>query len=129
MKTRPCFTLMGRAFLALALSFCPLMTVRALAAETAATASASALENSVVKVFSTLRGPDPYKPWSKAAPQEVTGSGVVIEGRRILTHAHDEQTEPGDIALAVGNDDRRCQQRAEGAAGVAPTWKVDCARP
>jgi len=39
-------------------------------------------------VFSTLRGPDPYKPWSKAAPQEVTGSGVVIEGRRILTNAH-----------------------------------------
>ncbi|MEG0886405.1 MAG: hypothetical protein RSH52_34795, partial [Janthinobacterium sp.] len=80
MKTRPCFTLMGRALLALALSFCPLMTVRALAAETAASASASALENSVVKVFSTLRGPDPYKPWSKAQPQEVTGSGVVIEG-------------------------------------------------
>ena len=90
MKTRPCFTLMGRAFLALALSFCPLMTLRALAAESAATAtaSASALENSVVKVFSTLRGPDPYKPWSKAAPQEVTGSGVVIDGRRILTNAH-----------------------------------------
>lgn len=59
MKTRPCY-LMGRALLALALSFCPLMTVCALAAETAATASASALENSVVKVFSTLRGPDPY---------------------------------------------------------------------
>ena len=46
------------------------------------------LENSVVKVFSTLRRPDPYKPWSKAAPAEVTGSGVVIEGNRILTNAH-----------------------------------------
>jgi S1-C subfamily serine protease len=46
------------------------------------------LENSVVKVFSTIRGPDPFKPWGKAAPQEVTGSGVVIEGRRILTNAH-----------------------------------------
>ncbi|MDY7540341.1 trypsin-like peptidase domain-containing protein [Undibacterium sp. RTI2.1] len=46
------------------------------------------LENSVVKIFSTLRGPDPFKPWSKAAPQEVTGSGVVIEGKRILTNAH-----------------------------------------
>lgn len=46
------------------------------------------LENSVVKVFSTLRRPDPFKPWSKAAPSEVTGSGVVIEGRRILTNAH-----------------------------------------
>ena len=85
MKTRSCFTLMGRAVLALALSFCPLITVQAVAAETA---SASALENSVVKVFSTLRGPDPYKPWSKAGPQEVTGSGVVIDGHRILTNAH-----------------------------------------
>jgi S1-C subfamily serine protease len=48
----------------------------------------SNLEKSVVKVFSTLRGPDPFKPWGKASPQEVTGSGVVIEGRRILTNAH-----------------------------------------
>ena len=47
-----------------------------------------AVENSVVKIFSTLRRPDPYKPWTKATPQEVTGSGVVIEGRRILTNAH-----------------------------------------
>jgi S1-C subfamily serine protease len=46
------------------------------------------LENSVVKVFSTLRRPDPFKPWGKAAPAEVTGSGVVIEGKRILTNAH-----------------------------------------
>jgi S1-C subfamily serine protease len=53
-----------------------------------APAAAPGLENSVVKVFSTLRRPDPFKPWSKAAPQEVTGSGVVIEGNRILTNAH-----------------------------------------
>src|SRR5450830_1883653 len=88
MKNRPCFTLMGSILLVLALG--PLMTLRALAAESAASASpsASALENSVVKVFSTLRAPDPYKPWSKAGPQEVTGSGVVIDGHRILTNAH-----------------------------------------
>jgi len=47
-----------------------------------------AIENSVVKVFSTMRYPDPFKPWTKQAPTEVTGSGVVIEGRRILTNAH-----------------------------------------
>jgi S1-C subfamily serine protease len=46
------------------------------------------LENSVVKVFATLRRPDPFKPWSKASPSDVSGSGVVIEGRRILTNAH-----------------------------------------
>jgi S1-C subfamily serine protease len=44
--------------------------------------------NSVVKVFSTMRYPDLVKPWSKQAPVEASGSGVVIEGHRILTNAH-----------------------------------------
>ena len=47
-----------------------------------------AVENSVVKVFASVRYPDPYKPWSKQAPHDITGSGAVIEGRRILTNAH-----------------------------------------
>ena len=46
------------------------------------------LENSVVKVFSSMRYPDPYKPWTKQAPTEATGSGVVISGNRILTNSH-----------------------------------------
>ena len=46
------------------------------------------LGNAVVKVFTTLRLPDPYRPWAKQAPQDVTASGVVIEGHRILTNAH-----------------------------------------
>src|SRR3984957_6334741 len=48
----------------------------------------SAVENSVVKVFSTARYPDFYKPWEKMQPTELSGSGVVIEGKRILTNAH-----------------------------------------
>ncbi|HTO69728.1 MAG TPA: trypsin-like peptidase domain-containing protein [Myxococcota bacterium] len=48
----------------------------------------SSVENGVVKVFSTTRYPDPFKPWTKASPQEITGSGVVIDGKRILTNAH-----------------------------------------
>ena len=47
-----------------------------------------AVENSVVKIFATVRRPDPYKPWTKSAPAAVTGSGVIIEGKRILTNAH-----------------------------------------
>ena len=50
--------------------------------------NAGTIEDSVVKVFSTLRGPDLYKPWTKESPAEVSGSGVVIEGKRILTNAH-----------------------------------------
>jgi S1-C subfamily serine protease len=44
--------------------------------------------NSVVKIFATLRYPDVAKPWSKEAPVEISGSGMVIEGKRILTNAH-----------------------------------------
>jgi len=51
-------------------------------------ASSITIENSVVKVFATVRYPDPYKPWTKQSPQEQTGSGVVIKGKRIVTNAH-----------------------------------------
>jgi S1-C subfamily serine protease len=44
--------------------------------------------NSVVKIFSTVRYPDVFKPWAKSAPSSITGSGVVIEGKRILSNAH-----------------------------------------
>ena len=48
----------------------------------------SIVENSVVKVFATTRAPDLPKPWTKSSPREVSGTGMVIEGRRILTNAH-----------------------------------------
>jgi S1-C subfamily serine protease len=46
------------------------------------------IENSVVKIFSTMRGPDLARPWTKQSPSEVSGTGIVIEGKRILTNAH-----------------------------------------
>jgi len=46
------------------------------------------VQNSVVKVFATVRLPDMMRPWAKQAPRDISGSGVVIEGRRILTNAH-----------------------------------------
>lgn len=45
-------------------------------------------ESAVVKVFSTIRPPDVTRPWTKSSPVEISGSGVVIEGKRILTNAH-----------------------------------------
>src|SRR6185295_9144824 len=41
-----------------------------------------------VKVFSTMRRPDMFKPWTKQAPSEASGTGLIIEGKRILTNAH-----------------------------------------
>jgi S1-C subfamily serine protease len=57
-------------------------------AQTAPDPASSQVGNAVVKIFSTVRHADPFKPWAKQGPQDVTGSGVVIEGRRILTNAH-----------------------------------------
>ena len=54
----------------------------------AAGAGSGTIENSVVKIFATVRYPNPYQPWTKDSPEDQTGSGVVIEGRRILTNAH-----------------------------------------
>lgn len=50
--------------------------------------SSGGIEDSVVKIFATVRFPDPYQPWTKQPPEDQTGSGVVIEGKRILTNAH-----------------------------------------
>jgi S1-C subfamily serine protease len=42
----------------------------------------------VVKIFATKRLPDLTKPWAKQAPQEVSGSGVILQDYRILTNSH-----------------------------------------
>jgi S1-C subfamily serine protease len=55
---------------------------------TAALPAAPGVENAVVKIFSTMRFPDPYRPWTKQSPTDATGTGVVIQGKRILTNAH-----------------------------------------
>jgi S1-C subfamily serine protease len=46
------------------------------------------ITDSVVKVHVTKREPDPLRPWTKGSSQETSGSGVVLEGKRILTNAH-----------------------------------------
>ncbi len=46
------------------------------------------VERTVVQVFATIRAPDLSRPWTKQAPTEATGTGIVIEGKRILTNAH-----------------------------------------
>ncbi len=78
----------ARLLLCLFAAGCNLVAAEPLASTTATNAPAGSIENSVVKIFATVRYPDPYKPWAKESPEDFTGSGVVIEGRRILTNAH-----------------------------------------
>jgi S1-C subfamily serine protease len=83
---RPCAALVACA-LSMLLAL-PQVARAAEDANAAASAAPAQLENAVAKIFATVRSPDPFKPWGKAAPREVTGSGVVIEGNRILTNWH-----------------------------------------
>lgn len=53
-----------------------------------ASPAADPLRESVVHVLVTQRAPNLFQPWTKATPSEVTGTGFIIEGRRILTNAH-----------------------------------------
>jgi S1-C subfamily serine protease len=42
----------------------------------------------VVKIHAVHHTPDLLRPWTRNMPQQVKGSGVVIDGKRILTNAH-----------------------------------------
>lgn len=44
--------------------------------------------DAVVKIFAVSSSPNYFLPWQNKAQREVTGSGFVISGRRILTNAH-----------------------------------------
>ncbi len=44
--------------------------------------------DSVVKILVSIRSPDPLHPWTKQTPRDGSGTGVVIEGKRVLTNAH-----------------------------------------
>jgi S1-C subfamily serine protease len=46
------------------------------------------IRKSVVKITASIRSADYFRPWTKNSPQEVTGSGVVVAGNRILTNSH-----------------------------------------
>jgi len=51
-------------------------------------AAADFKTDSVVKVFATRNTIDYANPWQSIGVQEITGSGCIIQGNRILTNAH-----------------------------------------
>ncbi|KFG52622.1 trypsin domain-containing protein [Toxoplasma gondii FOU] len=44
--------------------------------------------SSVVKIFVDITMPDYFSPWQMQAPKDASGSGFVVEGKRILTNGH-----------------------------------------
>ncbi len=57
-------------------------------AQDSGSARLGSTRDSVVKIFTTFRAPDFESPWTKSPPTEVSGTGFVIDGDRILTNAH-----------------------------------------
>ncbi len=47
-----------------------------------------ALSDNCVKVYASITEPDYSSPWSMMPSTDVSGSGFVITGRRVLTNAH-----------------------------------------
>ena len=45
-------------------------------------------EDSVVRISASIRQPNIARPWAKQTPIEFSGTGTVIDGKRILTNAH-----------------------------------------
>jgi len=58
------------------------------AAAPEAAAPSADIRKSLVKIFTTVRDPNLSRPWQKQNPQDQSGTGVVIAGKRILTNAH-----------------------------------------
>jgi S1-C subfamily serine protease len=46
------------------------------------------IEKSVVQIHANQSRPDVFNPWTKMPANEISGSGVIIKGNRILTNAH-----------------------------------------
>lgn len=46
------------------------------------------LKRSIIKIYTTAAAPDYFNPWALLNAQQLSGSGAVISGRRILTNAH-----------------------------------------
>jgi S1-C subfamily serine protease len=47
-----------------------------------------AIEDSVIKIYTTQSAPDYFTPWRLLSPRQSSGSGSVISGNQILTNAH-----------------------------------------
>lgn len=76
------------------------------------------LRKSLVKVFTTSREPDLARPWTKRQPQEASGSGVVIEGKRILTNNHVVAYANRILVQADGTSDKLPAKVIAAAPGI-----------
>jgi S1-C subfamily serine protease len=65
-----------------------------------------AIKKTVFKITATLRSPDFLQPWNRLNPKEISGTGFVIEGERLLTNAHVVRHTSEIYVQAEGSSDR-----------------------
>ncbi|MEM7754907.1 MAG: trypsin-like peptidase domain-containing protein [Planctomycetota bacterium] len=71
--------------------------------------------DSVVKLHVTSEVPDHYRPWTFRQPSQSSGSGVVIDGQRILTNAH-VVSHAAELLIESSKLPRRVPARVEALA-------------
>jgi len=64
------------------------------------------LRKAMVKIFTVSAAPNYYAPWRMHDPDQVTGSGCVIDGKRIITNAHVVSNAKFIQVQPYGNPDR-----------------------
>ncbi len=74
------------------------------------------IDGAVVKIFAATRRPDLNRPWTRQPQSELTGSGVVIDGHRILTNAH-VVAYAGQVQVQA---DREGDKHSARVAAIAP---------
>ena len=73
-------------------------------------AEIQAIEDSVIKIYTTQASPDYFTPWRLLTPRQSRGSGTVIEGNQILTNAH-VVADASYVQAQKHNDPKRYQAR------------------
>lgn len=69
-----------------------------------------AIQDSVIKIYTTQAEPDYFTPWRLLTPRQSSGSGAVIDGNRILTNAH-VVANASYVQAQKHNDPQRYQAR------------------
>lgn len=75
-------------------------------------AFAQDIRSAIVKIYTVHNLPDYYNPWNMRGTQNSTGSGCIIDGRRILTNGHVVRDQTFVQVRRFG-DSRRYQARVQ----------------
>jgi S1-C subfamily serine protease len=83
-----------------------------------APADGAAVRKSLVKIFTTSREPDLARPWKRQDSGESSGSGVVIDGNRVITNNHVVEYATRVLVQPDGSSDKFTAKVIAAAPGI-----------